>query len=82
VRCANGGVTACVDPYGRIIGSLPVFTTDLLVCDIPVSEEGRLTFYSRFGDLFPRFVVAVVLVLLLLVTGKKAIDTIRNKNNM
>jgi len=82
VRCANGGVTACVDPYGRIIGRLPVFTTDFLVCDVPVSAEGRLTFYSRFGDLFPRLVAAAAVLFLLLVPGKKAIDTMRNKNNM
>jgi apolipoprotein N-acyltransferase len=82
VRCANGGVTACVDPCGRIIGHLPVFTTDYLVCDVPVSKEERITVYSRFGDLLSRLVAAVVGVLLLLAAVKKAIDTIRNKNNM
>ncbi|MBN2322344.1 MAG: apolipoprotein N-acyltransferase [Spirochaetes bacterium] len=82
VRCANGGVTACVDPCGRIIGSLPVFTTDFLICDVPVSSNERITVYSRFGDLFPRFIAAWVFVLLLLQAVKKAIDTIGNKNNM
>jgi len=82
VRCANGGVTACVDPYGRVIGSLPVFTTDLLVCDVPVSEEGRLTFYSRHGDLLPWLFIAFIVTIVIVALVKKYIDTMRNKNNM
>lgn len=51
VRAANGGVTACVNPYGREIARLPLFTSDYLVCDVPVYNDGPVTFYSRFGDL-------------------------------
>jgi apolipoprotein N-acyltransferase len=81
-RCANGGVTACVDPYGRVIGRLPIFTADLLVCDVPVSEDGQLTFYSRHGDLLPWLIIAAVFALVSFSAVKKLIDTMRNKNNM
>ncbi|MFW6181028.1 MAG: apolipoprotein N-acyltransferase [Spirochaetota bacterium] len=49
VRAANGGVTACVDPYGRPLGMLEPFTEDFLVCDVPVYRN-RTTLYTRTGD--------------------------------
>ena len=82
VRCANGGVTACVDPYGRVIGSLPLFTNDLLVCEVPISSGARLTFYTRYGDLLPWIVIVVAAALVIVAVVKKSIDTIQNKNNM
>ena len=65
VRAANGGVTACVTPWGEVIDSLEMFTSDFLVCDVPVG--GGLSFYSRFGDLPVR--AAVILVGLSLLVG-------------
>ncbi len=51
VRAANGGVTACIDPYGRELYRLPLFTSGYLVCDVPVLTGDTVTFYTRHGDL-------------------------------
>jgi apolipoprotein N-acyltransferase len=74
VRAANGGVTACVSPWGEVIDSLEMFTTGFLVCDVPVAGGERLTFYSRFGDLPVRSVVILVGLSLLIGLLKKVID--------
>jgi apolipoprotein N-acyltransferase len=82
IRAANGGVTACIDPYGRVLDSLDMFIADLLVCDVPVPDFKKPTFYSAYGDVFPWIVLAVTVVMILYVPLKKVIDRIRNKNNM
>jgi apolipoprotein N-acyltransferase len=82
IRAANGGVTACIDPYGRVLGSLDMFAADLLVCDVPVPDFERLTFYTACGDVLPWTVLAFVVGMILYIPSKKVIDRIRNKNNM
>jgi len=51
VRAANGGVTACINPYGRELHRLPLFTSDYLVCDVPILGKDLITFYTQYGDL-------------------------------
>jgi apolipoprotein N-acyltransferase len=48
VRAANTGISAVVDPLGRIIRSLPLGTEGLL--DAPLPQAIAPTLYSRFGD--------------------------------
>jgi apolipoprotein N-acyltransferase len=50
-RSANSGVSMLVDPYGRVVASLPIFEEGFLVETLPVVSER--TFYTRFGDVFP-----------------------------
>ncbi len=82
VRSANGGVTACINPYGRVIDSIALFTTDFLVCDIPIKESTEMTFYSRVGDLLPWLILIFVGSMVIFIPIKKVIDRIRNENNM
>jgi apolipoprotein N-acyltransferase len=54
-RSVNSGITAIIDPYGRVIGRVmdqgkDFFVRGYLTQAIPVSEER--TFYTRFGDVF------------------------------
>jgi apolipoprotein N-acyltransferase len=50
VRAANTGITAVVDPRGRVLERTALFERTVLVRDVPfVAEE---TFYARHGDLF------------------------------
>ena len=53
VRSTNSGVTAVIDPYGRKTAGLPFFEEAVLVYDVPVYDDGKLTPYTRFGDYFP-----------------------------
>ena len=49
VRAANSGITAIVEPSGRITAMLEPFVEGTLVGDVPVFDEAR-TLYSRAGD--------------------------------
>ncbi|WP_019904938.1 apolipoprotein N-acyltransferase [Methylobacterium sp. 77] len=49
VRDANTGISAVVDPYGRITASLPVGVEGILDADLPVRLPGR-TLYAGLGD--------------------------------
>jgi apolipoprotein N-acyltransferase len=50
VRAANTGISAVVDPYGRVLAGTELFERTVLVRDVPLLA--RSTFYSRHGDLF------------------------------
>jgi apolipoprotein N-acyltransferase len=50
VRAANTGITAVVDPRGRVLEATRLFERTILVRDVPI-VPGR-TFYSRYGDVF------------------------------
>jgi apolipoprotein N-acyltransferase len=50
VRAANTGITAVVDPRGRVLDPTPLFDRTVLVRDVPL-VPGE-TFYARHGDLF------------------------------
>jgi apolipoprotein N-acyltransferase len=50
VRAANTGITAVIDPRGRVLESTRLFERTVLVRDVPL-VPGQ-TFYSRHGDVF------------------------------
>jgi len=49
VRAANTGISAVVDPYGRVLSSLPLGTRGVLEAGLPVAAPQPL--YARTGDL-------------------------------
>ncbi|MFH1675027.1 MAG: apolipoprotein N-acyltransferase [Pseudomonadota bacterium] len=50
-RAANTGISAFIDPAGRIAHQTPLFQATTLSASIPLMESK--TFYTRFGDIFP-----------------------------
>ena len=50
VRSANSGISALVDPYGRVVDSLPLHARGVI--DVPLPAPLRPTLYARLGDLF------------------------------
>jgi apolipoprotein N-acyltransferase len=48
VRAANTGISAFIEPTGRIGRALPLFERGTLVEDIAL--RGTTTLYTRFGD--------------------------------
>jgi apolipoprotein N-acyltransferase len=62
VRCANGGISCLIDPYGKVIQSAPMFVQTNLIGEI--KTRGNLTFYSKYGDIFSQlcFLVSGFLV--------------------
>ncbi|MFA6506938.1 MAG: apolipoprotein N-acyltransferase [Treponemataceae bacterium] len=53
VRSTNGGVTAIVNAEGKTIASLPLFTENTLVVDVPIQKSSASTTYFILGDWFP-----------------------------
>jgi apolipoprotein N-acyltransferase len=67
VRAANTGISAVIDPYGRVLGSLPLGQEGVLDQGLPKSIG--LTIYTRFGDVF----FTILVVSLLLTSGAAAV---------
>jgi apolipoprotein N-acyltransferase len=65
IRSTNSGVTSIIDPWGRVIASLPPFKPAYLAADVPVYDNSRFTAYTLYGDYLP-FLLAALLVLVLL----------------
>jgi apolipoprotein N-acyltransferase len=61
VRAANTGITAVVDPRGRVLESTRLFDTTVLVREVPFVSEP--SFYARHGDLFARACAAIAAAL-------------------
>ncbi|MBI5527906.1 MAG: apolipoprotein N-acyltransferase [Deltaproteobacteria bacterium] len=61
-RAANTGISAFVDPYGRILARSEIFTEDDLTATVPLLAQK--TVYTRMGDLFAYAAAAVALALL------------------
>lgn len=62
VRAANNGISAIVDPYGRMIASLGLDAVGVVDGPLPM-PLGKPTVYGRFGD-WPALILAALLLLL------------------
>ncbi|WP_026175135.1 apolipoprotein N-acyltransferase [Thermus igniterrae] len=60
LRAGNDGITASLDPYGRVVARIPPHREGYLLA--PYALRGGLTPYARFGD----WAVGLALTLLLL----------------
>ncbi len=65
IRSANTGISAFVDPAGRIVGRTGLFETATLSRSVPV-VTGHRSFYTQHTDLLPVACLAASLLLLLL----------------
>jgi apolipoprotein N-acyltransferase len=50
LRATNTGVTAVIDPYGRVRQSIPRHQTDALPAQFGFRDD--VTFYTAHGDVF------------------------------
>lgn len=64
VRCTQSGYTVVVDPAGKIIADLPLFTRDALLTEIPVYKR-KATIYSVYGDWLAYCFIAYFMLYLL-----------------
>ena len=60
VRAANTGISAVVDPLGRIINSLPLGSEGII--DSPLPRPIGPPIYARFGDVPAALIVAIALL--------------------
>ncbi|MDM7323672.1 MAG: nitrilase-related carbon-nitrogen hydrolase, partial [Thermus sp.] len=60
LRAGNDGITASIDPYGRVVARIPPHREGYLLA--PYGFRGGSTFYVRYGD----WAVGVALTVFLL----------------
>lgn len=65
IRAANTGVSAVIDPYGRLLASLPLMAEGVLDSRLPAAVAA--TAYSRWGDRMAAMLKIVFLCLGLIV---------------
>jgi apolipoprotein N-acyltransferase len=70
VRVTNSGITASIDPYGRILRGLPKDVRASV--DLPYDFRTDKTLYTRFGDWFA-WLCVLVSAILLASTFRKAV---------
>ncbi len=63
LRDTNSGVTASIDPYGRVVETMPRHQRGAVA--VHFDDLTDTTFYTRHGDLFAYFCSAVAVVLVL-----------------
>lgn len=59
-RAANTGITAMVDPYGRVVASLPLGQEGVL--DVALPQALDLTLFARYGVALPISLAALLLI--------------------
>jgi apolipoprotein N-acyltransferase len=69
VRAANTGISAVVDPLGRIIASLPLGSEGVLDANLP--RPLPPTLYARLGDVPAGLLVVIALLLVLRVPRRR-----------
>jgi apolipoprotein N-acyltransferase len=75
-RCAVGGISCFIDPYGRAYEKTELFTAARIVGDIGRSTE--LSCYSRYGDWLPAIAVILSGMFLAAGLGKRFLQKKRN----
>ncbi len=66
LRATNNGVTALIDPYGRILEVIPRYQRRVMVAHF--NFESRETFYSASGDVFAWLCALVAAIVLMAVS--------------
>lgn len=72
VRAANTGISAVVDPRGRVVARTRLFEPAALVHDVPFVRE--TTPYTRIGDAFAWACLGISVLALLLARGRRRIQ--------
>jgi apolipoprotein N-acyltransferase len=71
IRATNTGITASIDPYGRVIATLPRSIRSSI--DVGFGYRDDMTFYTRHGDWFAWVCAITTIVWLALALGGRAI---------
>jgi len=69
VRAANSGISAVMDPLGRVVGSLPLGEEGVLDSALP--RPVRITTYAQFGDMIFFLMVTGTIMASLWIRGRQ-----------
>jgi len=65
LRAANTGISAVIDPFGRIERQSGLFTREILRASVPLPVGDKVTFYTQWGDWFAWLCAALFFTLLI-----------------
>jgi apolipoprotein N-acyltransferase len=75
-RCANGGISCFIDPYGNILDETKMYATTTMTNSI--QTRNYLTFYSKYGDVFATSCLFISGFIVIAVFGKKIYAKVRS----
>jgi apolipoprotein N-acyltransferase len=75
-RCANGGISCFVDPYGNVIDETNMYATTTVISSIRTRND--LTFYSRYSDVFANVCLFISGFIIMATFGKKIYTKVRS----
>jgi len=70
IRCANTGISAIIDPNGKIVDYIPLNKQGIINSLINLTNNNK-TFYTKFGDVFSQLLLFTMLILSLQIYIKK-----------
>lgn len=65
LRAANTGISAVIDPFGRIEQQSGLFTREILRAAVPLPVGDKVNFYTQWGDWFAWLCAALFFTLLI-----------------
>ena len=69
IRCTNTGISMVVDHHGNINGELPL--NEAGVINAVIYPQTDLTFYTRYGDIFPIISGAIIFFFIVMIPTRK-----------
>jgi len=79
VRAGTSGFTGIIDPNGKILTSLPLFTKGEITYDVPIYNDHK-TFYTKHGQFMDNISSYLFLIIMLLTLISIINDRKRNRN--
>ncbi|MBI5214300.1 MAG: apolipoprotein N-acyltransferase [Ignavibacteriae bacterium] len=76
-RCATGGISCIIDPFGNILEPSELFTRQITIGEVELRHE--LTFYTRYGDWFATLCIILASMFIVSALGKKYYLLIRTQ---
>ena len=71
VRAANTGISAVINPYGKILAQIPLNRTDIIDINLP-QELYKETNYGQYGNLIPLILCFMNMAIAFAINNKKS----------
>jgi apolipoprotein N-acyltransferase len=82
VQCANGGISAFIDPLGNTAASTSMFNEEILKCSMDIRNKQETTYFTAHGDWLGRGCLWAGLALGVLAAATAAGGRLKKKGNL
>ena len=73
VRACNTGISCIIDNKGRVRQSLKPLTEGFMIIEVLVAKQNDISFYTKFGEIYPRITVLLSIIITLLLYSNRGI---------